>query len=152
MNKKYLQIQEEVIEKYKIVIVENSTCYGRTHAHCDGTRRICKWNKANSISSTFTLLHEVGHIMTTTSKMRRCEEEYYATIWALEKCKEYGIEPNENILKSYQNYINRELKRGLNRKGSNYRESYDLSKYNRDEIVELKIKEPKEVKRKTFIL
>lgn len=152
MNKTYLQIQEEVIKKYKIVIVENSTCWGRTHAHCDGTRRICKWEKANSIVSTFTLLHEVGHIMTTTSKMRRCEEEYFATIWALERCKEYGIKPNERTINVYQRYIDLELKRGLNRNGTGYRKIYDIRNYDANEIVELKIKEPKEVKRKTFIL
>jgi Zn-dependent peptidase ImmA (M78 family) len=141
----YLEIQNEVIKKYQIVIVENSTCKSRTHAHCDGTRRICKWKQANSLQSTFTLLHEIGHIMTKTSKMRRCESEYYATIWALEKCKEYNLIITDKILNLYQDYINRELDRGIRRGGLNYNSNYDLSKYNSNEIKELKIKLPKNV-------
>lgn len=154
MKKNYLEIQEEIIKKYKIVIVENSTCWGRTHAHCDGTRRICKWKKADSVISTFELLHEIGHIMTTTKKMRRCESEYYATIWALERCKEYNIKANKRTIKSYQEYIDMELERGLKRSGTGYRTNYDISNYDANEIIEFKIKEPKPVKekRKTFIL
>lgn len=143
VKKSYTEIQNEIIQKYKIVIVENSTCRRRTHAHTDGTRRICKWKQANSLSSTFTLLHEVGHIMTYTSKMRRCESEYYATIWALERCKEYGIVVSDNIIKAYQRYIDMEKQRGLNRHGGGYRDNYNLFHYNPDEIKELKIKEPK---------
>jgi hypothetical protein len=152
MKKRYLEIQQEVITNYKIVIVKNSTCRGRTHAHCDGTRRVCKWIQANSLASTFTLLHEVGHIMTYTSKMRRCESEYYATIWALEQCKKYGIEVTDKIIGKYQRYIDRELQRGLNRNGNGYRESYDLTNYDVREIVELKVKEPKAPKPKRVML
>lgn len=152
MKRSYLEIQQEVIENYKIVIVEHSTCRTRTHAHCDGTRRVCKWKQANSIESTFTLLHEVGHIMTTTSKMRRCESEYYATIWALEQCKKYGIIVNDKTIERYQKYINRELQRGLNRNGANYRISYDIKNYNANEIVELKVNEPKQPKPKKIRL
>jgi len=142
----YLEIQNEVIKKYKIVIVENSTCRQRTHAHCDGTRRICKWNQANSFSSTFTLLHEIGHIMTFTKSMRRCESEYYATIWALERCKEYNLNLNQSIVDKYQRYIDMELDRGLRRGGINYRDTYSIYKYDSTEIIELPIKEPKEPK------
>ena len=77
----YLEIQQEVINKYKVVIIKNSTCRSRMHAHCDGTRRICKWTPKNSVQTTFDLFHEIGHIMTKTSKMRRVESEYYATIY-----------------------------------------------------------------------
>lgn len=143
MKKSFLEIQQEVITNYKIVIVKNSTCRQRTHAHCDGSRRICKWKRANSLVSTFTLLHEVGHIMTYKSKMRRVESEYFATIWALDQCKKYGIEVTDKIINTYQRYINRELQRGLNRGGGNYRNSYDLTQYDSAEIVELKIKDPK---------
>lgn len=141
----YIEIQNEVIKKYKVVIVENSTCKTRTHAHCDGTRRICKWKQANSLKSTFTLLHEIGHIMTKTSKMRRCESEYYATIWALERCKEYGLNVIINIIYEYQRYIYMELDRGI-RRGGTYDGTFDISNYNPTEIVELPIKEPKPIK------
>lgn len=152
MKKSYLEIQKEVIEKYKIVIVENSTCRSRMHAHCDGTRRICKWKQKNSIVALFDLLHEVGHIMTTTSKMRRVEAEYYATIWALERCKEYDIEVPSLIKITYQKYINMELDRGLRRNGCSYKENYSIYNYNPKEIVELKIKEPKQPKVKIRVL
>jgi len=49
--------------------------------------------------------------------MRRCEEEYYATVWALEKCKEYGIKVPEKIIKDYQDYIDMEYDRGVRRGG-----------------------------------
>lgn len=144
--KSFLEIQKEIIENYKIVIVENSTCKSRMHTHCDGTRRICKWQPKNSIVATFDLLHEVGHIMTTTSKMRRVEAEFYATIWAIERCKEYGLEIPTLILNRYQKYIDMELDRGLRRGGANYRNDYNIKIYNPKEIIELPIKEPKEVK------
>ena len=149
---KYIDIQKEVISKYKIVIVENSTCRSRMHAHCDGTRRICKWSPKNSIISTFDLLHEIGHIMTTTSKMRRVEAEYYATIWAMERFKEYGLEVPCLTYMKYQEYIDRELYRGLKRGGSGYKNAYDIKTYNKNDIVELPIKEPKPVKPKMRLL
>lgn len=153
MSYNYFKIQQEVINKYKIVIIENSICRTRTHAHCDGTRRICKWIPKNSIQATFELFHEVGHIMTYTSKMRRVESEYYATIWAMERFKEYNLEVPTLLLKKYQNYIDRELSRGLRRGGNNYRDSYNLNEYKSNEIIELSVKEPKPIKvRKRRIL
>lgn len=116
---RYTAIQNEVISKYRIKLDEYSTCWGRTHAHVK-ERRICKWHPKNSIASTFDLLHEIGHIETTKSNMRRCEEEYYATQWAIDKCKEYGLTIPDNIIKLYQDYIDRELARGQRRHGSGY--------------------------------
>lgn len=153
MSYNYFKIQQEVINKYKIVIISNSNCKSRMHAHCDGTRRICKWIPKNSIQTTFDLFHEIGHIMTKTSKMRRVESEYYATIWAMERFKEYNLEVPTLLLKKYQNYIDRELERGLRRGGNNYRDSYNLNEYKENEIIELSIKEPKPIKvRKRRIL
>ena len=105
MKQKYIEIEKELISKYKILIIENSSCRSRMHAHCDGSRRICKWSSSNSIVSLFELAHEIGHIMTKTSKMRRCESEYYATVWAIEKFKEYDLIVPESILDKYQKYI-----------------------------------------------
>lgn len=79
---------------------------------------MCKWKQANSISSTFTLFHEVGHIETTKSTMRRCESEYYATIWEIDKCHEYGIDVPDSIIKTYQDYINMEHDHGIRRGGN----------------------------------
>ena len=117
--KKYEQVQNDVISKYQITIVENSVCRSRTHAHIK-QRKVCKWKRANGINSTFTLFHEIGHIMTKQSKMRRCESEYYATVWAIEELKKYGIKTPQNLIDAYQRYIYMELERGLRRGGANY--------------------------------
>lgn len=123
---KYMDIQNEVIKDYNINIVENSTCRMRTHAHCDGSRRICKWKQHNSIRSTFDLFHEIGHIMTYKTSMRRCESEYHATVWALEKVKEYDLIVPPDLLDKYQAYIYLELERGKRRGGKHYPTIEDL--------------------------
>lgn len=130
MNEKYVNIERELVEKYRVIINRNSKCRSRTHAHCNGTRIICKYEFANSIVSLFTLAHEIGHIMTKTSKMRRCESEYYATVWAIQELAKYNLKAPDRTIKAYQNYINRELRRGLRRGGQNYmsKEEMDLSK------------------------
>ena len=119
MKKTMKQLQDEIIKKYRMTIEENSTCRMRTHVH-PKQRKICKWKQCNSVKSTFTLLHEIGHCENNNSKMRRCEQEYYATQWALDRCKEYDIDVPKNIIDRYQNYIYRELDRGLRRGGANY--------------------------------
>ncbi len=118
----YTDIQNEVIQKYHIDLCNGSKCkndWRRTHAHIK-ERRVCKWKQANSMQSTFNLFHEIGHIETTKSKMRRAEAEYHATIWAMIKCEEYGLTVPEHIIKKYQNYIDREVDRGKRRGGSGY--------------------------------
>lgn len=116
----YKEIQVDVVKKYRVDLCDGTRCddgdWDRTHAHVK-KRRVCKWKAANSVQSTFTLLHEVGHIETTKSGMRRCEEEYFATKWALEKCKEYGIDVPEKVIASYQRYIDMEHGRGVRRGG-----------------------------------
>lgn len=121
---KFIEIQNEVIKKYRIDICNGTKCsndWGRTHAHVK-ERRVCKWKQSNGIKSTLTLFHEIGHIETTKSSMRRCESEYYATIWAIEKLKEYGIlnKVSDEQKRLYQNYIYMELDRGIRRGGKGY--------------------------------
>lgn len=118
----YLEIQNDVIKKYRIDICDGTKCtndWQRTHAHVR-QRRVCKWKQSNSIQSTFTLFHEIGHIMTTKSKMRRAEEEYYATMWAIEELKKYGLEVPLKTIELYQRYIDREKERGQRRGGTGY--------------------------------
>lgn len=118
----FQEIQNEIITKYRVDICDGTKCkndWSRTHAHVK-ERRVCKWKQANSIRSTFTLLHETGHIETTKSNMRRCESEFYATVWALERCAEYGLTIPERIIDLYQDYIDREKARGIRRGGSGY--------------------------------
>ena len=116
---RYKKLQEEIIKRYNVDMCDGTKCandWSRTHAHVKA-RRVCKWKSVNSVQSTFTLLHEIGHLETTTSKMKRCEEEYYATKWALDRCKEYGIKVPEKIIQDYQDYIDMEHDRGARRGG-----------------------------------
>lgn len=124
MAKTLIEIQNEVVKKYRIDLCDGTKCkndWSRTHAH-PGKRRVCKWKQKSSIESTFTLFHEIGHIENNHSKMRRCEEEYYATVWAIERMREYGLIDRVSKLTKdeYQEYIFDELDRGLRRGGSNY--------------------------------
>ena len=118
----HAEIQADVIKRYRVDICDGTKCkndWRRTHAHVK-SRRVCKWQQANSIQSTFTLLHEVGHIETTTATMRRAESEYYATVWALERAKEYGLTVPKKTLDLYQSYIDYTKRRGERRGGSGY--------------------------------
>lgn len=115
----YKQIQEDVIRKYHITIDSDSKCWRRTHAHVK-ERKVCKWRPKSSIACTFELLHEIGHIETTKSWMRRAESEYYATCWAIDRCDEYGISVPAKLLKEYQDYIDMEIDRGKRRGGKGY--------------------------------
>lgn len=113
------QVQQEIIEEYNMIIDEHSKCRSRMHVHTR-ERRICKWHPKSSVLATFELLHEIGHCENNNSKMRRCEQEYYATQWALDKCKELGIDVSDKNVEDYQKYIYRELDRGLRRGGLGY--------------------------------
>lgn len=113
------EIQAEVIGKYKIKISNGEGCWRRMHAHIK-ERKVCKWKPKNSVRATFDLFHEIGHIETTKSTMRRAESEYYATAWAIERCKEYKVKVPQSIIDIYQRYIDMELDRGMRRGGSGY--------------------------------
>ena len=115
----YIELQNKMVKDYRIKLDPHSSCWSRTHVHIK-QRRICKWKQASSIRSTFTLLHEIGHCETKKSWMRRCESEFYATQWALDRCKELKLNVPDYIIEDYQDYVFRELDRGLRRGGANY--------------------------------
>lgn len=117
----YIDIQNEVIQKYRITICTDSNCWKRMHAHIR-ERRICKWKQTNSAVATFDLFHEIGHIETTKASMRRAEAEYYATMWAIDKFREYGLEVPQKQIDRYQRYIDMERDRGIRRGGKAYAE------------------------------
>lgn len=121
----FIQIQEEVIKAHRIKINTDSSCWGRMHAHVK-KRTVCKWKPKNSIQATFDLFHEIGHIETTKAWMRRCESEYYATVFAIQLCRLYNLDIPRKIIEVYQDYIDMELDRGLRRGGKNYPTSDDL--------------------------
>lgn len=111
----HIAIQNSAIQKYQVNIVQNSTCWTRTHAHCDGTRRICKWVQRNSYASTFDLFHEIGHIVTTKPGMKRYEQEFYATKWGLDELKSFGLPIKRKYLTKYKKYISQTYDRGVRR-------------------------------------
>ena len=121
------EIQDEVIAKYRIKIEPHSKCWRRMHAHVK-QRKICKWIQKSSLQCTFDLFHEIGHIETTTSSMRRAESEYYATIWAIDRFNEYNLEVPDNVMRVYHEYIQEEIARGKRRGGTGYGE-LDIYKY-----------------------
>lgn len=128
MNRKYVQIQRETVEKYNMILNPNSTCRERMHVHIK-TRTICKWNYANSLENTFDLFHEIGHCENNKMSMRVCEKEYYASIWAAYKLLlDYGIKINDKIIKRYADYIENEKARGIRRGGAGYAE-LDFTNY-----------------------
>ena len=89
------------------------------HVHVK-KRMICKWKQKSSALATFELLHEIGHCENNNHKMRRCEQEFYATQWALDKCREYGVDVPQKNVDDYQRYVYMELDRGLRRGGLGY--------------------------------
>lgn len=116
---RYIELQDEIISRYNIDICDGGKCpndWSRTHAHI-AERRVCKWERRNSVVSTFTLLHEIGHIETGKSSMRRCESEYFATVWALRTAREYRLRIPEKLIDRYQSYIMLEYSRGIRRGG-----------------------------------
>ena len=121
----YTDIQNEVVKRYQIDLCDGTRCkagdWRRTHAH-PNARRVCKWKQANSVESTFTLLHEIGHVENNNSKMRRCEAEYHATAWAIGIMKQYGISDkiSAKTKRCFQSYILNERMRGVRRGGANY--------------------------------
>lgn len=113
------EIQDEVIAKYRIKIEPHSKCWRRMHAHVK-QRKICKWIQKSSLQCTFDLFHEIGHIETTTSSMRRAESEYWATVWAIDRFKEYNLEVPDKVMRVYHEYIQEEIARGKRRGGKGY--------------------------------
>ena len=67
----------------------------------------------------FAFLHEIGHVMTNTSKMKRCLQEYLATQWAIEEAKKIGFIVPKSFLYTYQMYIWRWRDESIKHKGKN---------------------------------
>ena len=67
----------------------------------------------------FALLHEIGHIMTNTTKMKRCEQEYFATQWAIDEAKRMNLKVQKRYLDIYQDYIWKWRETSIRLKGKN---------------------------------
>lgn len=53
----------------------------------------------------FDILHEIGHIKTNLPGMKRCEEEFYATQWAIKEMKRYKFDIPLKRKREFQKYI-----------------------------------------------
>ncbi len=112
----YLELENKAIQDFKAVIVVDSKCWSRMHAHCsDGSRRICKWKPKESYISLFELLHEIGHLETDKKGMKRAEQESEATKWQLAKMKECNLPIKRKYLRQYKDYIRMTYDRGIRR-------------------------------------
>ena len=112
----YKELQDKVIQDYKVIIVTDSKCWSRTHAHCnDGTRRVCKWKQVESYPATLELFHEIGHLETDKSGMKRAEQESEATIWGINKMKEFGLPIKRKYANQYKDYVRMTFDRGVRR-------------------------------------
>jgi Zn-dependent peptidase ImmA (M78 family) len=63
-----------------------------------------RFNKPNS-RDVFDMLHEIGHLKTNKKGMKRCEEEFYATQWAIKEMKKYKLKLSDVDKKIFQDYI-----------------------------------------------
>ena len=61
----------------------------------------------------FAFLHEIGHVKTNTITMKRCEQEFLATKWAMAEAKRIGFDVPPNYIKTYQEYILDWRERGI---------------------------------------
>lgn len=67
----------------------------------------------------FDLLHEIGHLKTNKKGMKRCEEEFYATQWAIKEMKKYDLELDLRNKSIFQNYIWKWRETSVKLKGKN---------------------------------
>jgi len=107
MKKSVLQIQNDLIVKYCNTINFRPT--NEKGAYCYVPERIICISCDNFLNPTptslFDLLHEIGHIMTNKPGMKRCEEEFYATQWAIAEMKKYKYEISDKRKNVFQEYI-----------------------------------------------
>jgi hypothetical protein len=106
-KKSILQIQNGIIAEYRNTIHFRPT--NEKGAYCYVPERIIYLHTDSFFnptpSSLFDLLHEIGHIMTNKSGMKRCEEEYYATQWAISEMKKYDYMISDKRKDEFQQYI-----------------------------------------------
>lgn len=121
MKKTICELQYEVINKYKEII--DFRVSSQTVAYCYVPERIVYIHTHDflypTVNSFFDLLHEIGHILTNTSDMKRCQEEFYATEWAINEMKKYGYELSDERKNEFQQYIWKWRETGIKLKGKN---------------------------------
>ena len=102
-----MDIVNKIINKYKkktIILFYDgdSLCY-RDNKIIFLSNKI----KKNPIDDNiFEMLHEIGHILNNDNSMKKCEREYYATVWAIKQSKKYKLNISDDCKEMYQKYIN----------------------------------------------
>ena len=95
-----------------------SGCAWRVY-HADG--RAVNWIEAPYPKTPISLaifLHEVGHhVIGFESYKWRCEEEFHAWNWAIEKMRQLGIEPDQRVRQRFElsmaYAVDKALRRGI---------------------------------------
>lgn len=105
-----MKIKKEIKEllsyythKYNVIIVSNN--YSYCYLDEDNIYLNISVLQNPTIDNVFEFLHEVGHLETNTTKMKRCMQEYLATQWAIDEYQKYGIKPSKETIDIYQEYI-----------------------------------------------
>jgi len=83
--------------------------------------RVVRWIEAPRPKSPISLaifLHEVGHhVIGFESYKWRCEEEFHAWNWAIEKMRQLGIEPDQRVRQRFElsmaYAVDKALRRGI---------------------------------------
>jgi hypothetical protein len=95
-----------------------SGCAWRVYYH-DG--RVINWIESPVPKTPISLaifLHEIGHhVIGFATYKRRCEEEYYAWVWAIQMMRQLGVEPDEKVRRrfalSMQYAVGKAMRRGI---------------------------------------
>ena len=113
----YTAIQNRLIEHYGIILCDG-TFNGKVCDSCDdcthrcgyyniGTgvnKRVRNWKQENTVESTYILLHEIGH--TEAYWNVQFIDEYEASVFAIKKCRELGLNlPREIVAHNQANIL-----------------------------------------------
>lgn len=63
------------------------------------------YDEIASSKTLFDIFHEIGHLKTNTFDMETYEQEYKATVWAIEECNRRKIGITRETMMIYQRYI-----------------------------------------------
>ena len=129
----YTAVQNRLIEEYGIVFCDG--CCPGSHIPCQyrgtGThrciyfnietkenKRIRNWKQENTIYSTYVLLHEIGHCMALYDV--ESINEYNASVFAIRKCRELGLNLPREIVVDNQRHITKVYRYNVYDKGCVY--------------------------------
>lgn len=102
----YMKIQNDIFDEYNKYSVA-PTVANRASAVIGSNIIIFPISKRENPdeNSIFDLLHEIGHLETNSASMKTVDKEFLATVWAIEKIKEYNIKLSKERKELWQNYI-----------------------------------------------